>query len=329
MTQARAVRITAPGGPDKLSLDTIEIREPGPSEVLIEIAAAGVNRADCLQRKGVYPPPPGTIADVPGLEFAGIVAKVGSEVRARKVGDKVMAICSGGALATHIVLHERELLPVPVGIDLVHAAAIPEVFMTAYDALFLQARIGLGSYALIHAIGSGIGTAALQLVHAAGGTAIGTSRKADKLERVKALGLQHGILSGEAKFAERVAEITGGRLADAILDTVGASYLSENIRAVAAGGTIVTIGLLGGAKGELPLGLLVAKRAALCGSVLRSRPLEEKIALASAFARAVLPLFARGKLRPIVEDVMPMAEVAAAHTRMESDGVFGKLVLTW
>ncbi|HEY6877184.1 MAG TPA: alcohol dehydrogenase catalytic domain-containing protein, partial [Polyangiales bacterium] len=151
MTQARAVRITAPGGPDKLSLDTITIREPGPGEVLIEIAAAGVNRADCLQRKGVYPAPTGTIPDVPGLEFAGIVAKVGSEVRNRKVGDKVMAICSGGALATHIVMHERELLPVPLGIDLVHAAAIPEVFMTAFDALFLQASVGLGSVALIHA----------------------------------------------------------------------------------------------------------------------------------------------------------------------------------
>jgi putative PIG3 family NAD(P)H quinone oxidoreductase len=329
MTQARAVRITAPGGPDKLVLDQIDVREPGPTEVLVEIAAAGVNRADCLQRKGVYPPPPGVIADVPGLELAGYVAKVGSEVRTRKIGDKVMAICSGGALATHIVLHERELIPVPVGIDLVHAAAIPEVFMTAYDALFLQASVGLGSFALIHAIGSGIGTAALQLVHAAGGSAIGTSRKADKLERVKALGLEHGIVTGDAKFAERVGEITGGRYADAILDTVGASYLGENIKSLATGGTIVTIGLLGGAKGELPLGLLVGKRASLRGSVLRARPLEEKIALAASFTKAVLPLFAHGKLRPIVEDVMPMAEVQAAHARMESDALFGKLVLTW
>jgi NADPH:quinone reductase len=329
MTQARAVRITAPGGPDVLSLDTIEVREPGPTEVLVEIAAAGVNRADCLQRKGVYPAPAGVVADVPGLEFAGYVAKVGGEVRTRKVGDKVMAICAGGALATHIVMHERELVPVPVGIDLVHAAAIPEVFMTAFDALFVQAGIGLGSFALIHAIGSGIGTAALQLVQASGGTAIGTSRQAEKLERVKALGLAHGIVTGDAKFAERVGELTGGRYADAILDTVGASYLAENIKAVAPGGTIVTIGLLGGAKGELPLGLLVGKRATLRGSVLRSRPLEEKIALAHRFTLAVLPLFARGQLRPIVEDVLPMAEARAAHTRMESDALFGKIVLTW
>jgi NADPH2:quinone reductase len=329
MTQARAVRITAPGGPEKLSLDTIEVREPGPTEVLVEIAAAGVNRADCLQRKGVYPAPPGVVPDVPGLEFAGYVAKVGSEVRTRKVGDKVMAICAGGALATHIVMHERELVPVPVGIDLVHAAAIPEVFMTAFDALFVQAGIGLGSFALIHAVGSGIGTAAVQLVNAAGGTPIGTSRKADKLERVKSLGLVHGIVTGEAKFAERVGEITGGRYADAVLDTVGASYLPENIKAVAPGGTIVTIGLLGGAKGDLPLGLLVAKRATLRGSVLRSRPLEEKVTLATRFTQAVLPLFAHGQLRPIVEDVLPMAEAQAAHARMESDALFGKLVLTW
>jgi NADPH:quinone reductase len=329
MIQARAVRITAPGGPEVLSLDKFEVREPGPTEVLVEIAAAGVNRADCLQRKGVYPAPPGSPPDVPGLEFAGTVARVGSEVRARKVGDKVMAICGGGALATHIVAHERELIPVPMGIDLVHAAAIPEVFMTAYDALFLQAGIGMGDFALIHAIGSGIGTAALQLVHAVGGSAIGTSRKADKLERVKALGLEHAIETGDAKFAERVAELTGGRMANAVLDTVGASYLAENIKSVATGGTIVTIGLLGGVKADLPLGLLVQKRATLKGSVLRARPLEEKIALAVAFTRAVLPLFAHGKLRPIVEDVLPMAEAQKAHARMESDALFGKLVLTW
>lgn len=318
-----------------LVLDQLTVREPGPTEVLVEIVAAGVNRADCLQRKGVYPAPPGVVADVPGLEFAGRVAKVGSEVRTRKVGDAVMAICAGGALATHIVMHERELMPVPAGIDLVQAAAIPEVFMTAYDALFLQARLGMGQFALVHAIGSGIGTAALQLARAAGALTIGTSRKAEKLARLEALGLVHGIVTSEPLFAERVKELTGGRLAHAVLDTIGASYLSENIKAVAPGGTIVTIGMLGGARGELPLGLLVGKRATLKGSVLRSRPLEEKVALVRAFTDAVLPLFApgtsavQGGLRPIVEDVMPMADAAKAHARMESDELFGKLVLTW
>jgi NADPH:quinone reductase len=320
-----------------LVLDHIEVRDPGPTEVLVEVVAAGLNRADCLQRKGVYPAPPGTVPDVPGLEYAGRVAKVGSEVQGRKVGDAVMAICAGGALATHIVAHERELLSVPTGMDLTHAAAIPEVFMTAYDALFLQAKLGMGQFALLHAVGSGIGTAAVQLVRAAGAFSIGTTRKAEKLERLAPLGLHHGIVTEQPLFADKVKQLTGGRLAHAVLDTIGASYLAENVKAVALGGTIVTIGMLGGAKAELALGLLVAKRAALRGSVLRSRPLEEKIALARAFTEAVLPQFSadgvangvqRG-LRPIVEDVMPMAEVQKAHARMESDELFGKLVLTW
>lgn len=305
------------------------MRDPGPTEVLVEVAAAGLNRADCLQRKGVYPAPPGVAADVPGLEFAGRVARVGSEVQALKVGDEVMAIAGGATMATHIVAHERELLRVPRGLELTQAAAIPEVFLTAYDALFLQAGLGMGQVALLHAAGSGIGTAALQLVLAAGATPIGTSRKADKLERLKPLGLVHGIVTTDGSFADRVRELTQGGLAHAVLDTVGASYLGENLRALAVGGTIVTIGLLGGAKAELVLGLLVAKRACLRGSVLRSRPLEQKIALAQSFTQAVLPLFARAALRPVVEDVMPMTEVAKAHARMESDDLFGKLVLTW
>jgi len=328
-TSARAVRIKSPGGPEVLNLGTLEVRDPGPTEVLVEVVAAGLNRADCLQRRGVYAAPTGTVADVPGLEYAGHVARVGSEVQSCKVGDRVMAICAGGSMATHIVAHERELVAVPASIDLVQAAAIPEVFMTAYDALFLQAGLGMGQYALLHAVASGIGTAALQLVHAAGATAIGTSRSAAKLERMKEYGLVHGIVAGEGLFAERVKEITSGRLAHAVLDTVGAKYLGENLKAISIGGTIVTIGLLGGVKADLMLGLLVAKRATLRGSVLRSRPLEEKIALARAFTEAVLPLFEQGRLRAMVEDVMPMAEVQKAHARMESDEVFGKLVLTW
>jgi NADPH:quinone reductase len=327
--EARAVRINAPGGPEVLTLDRIEVRDPGATEVLVQVVAAGVNRADCLQRRGVYPAPKGVVQDVPGLEFAGRVAQLGSEVEGLKVGDPVMAIAAGGAMATHIVAHARELVRVPQNIDLVQAAAIPEVFMTAYDALFLQAGLGMGQFALVHAIGSGIGTAALQLIHAAGATAIGTSRKAEKLARLASLGLVHGIETTEPLFADRVKEITGGRLADAVLDTVGAKYLGENIKAVAPGGTIVVIGMLGGNKAELPLGLLVAKRAGLRGSVLRSRPLEQKIALAQTFSAAVLPLLAAGRIRPVVEDVLPMSEVQKAHARMESDELFGKLVLTW
>jgi putative PIG3 family NAD(P)H quinone oxidoreductase len=329
MPIARAVRIMGAGGPEVLKLAELEVREPAPDEVLVQIHAAGVNRADILQRKGVYPAPPGVAPDVPGLEFAGVVERVGSQVRALRAGDRVMAITGGGAMATHIVAHERELVRVPEGMSLSDAAALPEVFMTAYDAMVIQGKLAMGETVLIHAVGSGVGTAALQLANALGATPIGTTRKADKLERARALGLTHGVIAADGGFAEQVKDITGGKLAHVVLDTVGGKYLGENLKAVAPGGTIVTIGLLGGAKAELALGLLVQKRAILRGSVLRARPLEEKIALARAFERAVMPLFARGALRPVVEDVMPMEEIGKAHERLESDDTFGKLVMTW
>jgi NADPH2:quinone reductase len=326
---ARAVHIRAPGGPEVLELGELMLRDPGPHEVLVEIEAAGLNRADCLQRRGVYAAPPGVAAAVPGLEFAGRVAALGAEATRFKLGDPVMAITGGGAMATHTLAHEGELLPVPAGLTSVEAAALPEAFMTAYDALVLQGGMSLGQQVLIHAVGSGVGTAALQLALALGATPIGTSRKPDKLRRVEALGLVHGIATSDGKFAERVRELGGGRLADLILDTVGARYLAENLKALAPRGRVVVIGLLGGVNGELPLGLLVAKRATLTGSVLRSRSLGEKLELTAAFAAAVLPLFASGRLKPVIEDVLPMQAIQQAHARMESDDLFGKLVLRW
>lgn len=328
-TQARAVRIERAGGPEVLSLGTLDVADPGPSEVLVEVKAAGLNRADCLQRKGVYPAPAGTVQDVPGLEFAGVVAQVGRAVLGVRPGDKVMGITAGGAMATHLVTHERELMRMPDGMSFEQAAAIPEVFMTAYDALFLQAQLGMGQHVLIHAIASGVGTAALQLARAVGATPIGTSRSTDKLARMKALGLEHGIHTAEPVFAEQVKQITRGRMADVVLDTVGAKYLAENLKAVAVGGKVITIGLLAGVKAELALGLLVQKRASLSGSTLRARPLEEKAALAQSFARAVVPLFERGVLKPVLEQTLPMSEIQQAHARMEADETFGKLVLTW
>ncbi|MFT3928249.1 MAG: NAD(P)H-quinone oxidoreductase [Myxococcales bacterium] len=328
-TLSRAVRITQAGGPEVLSLGEIQVRDPGAQEVLVQIAASGLNRADALQRKGVYPAPAGTVPDVPGLEFSGKVAKIGADVRGFKLGDEVMGICAGGAMATHLVMHERELVRVPRGVSLVDAAAIPEVFMTAYDAMFLQAGLVMGERVLIHAVASGVGTAALQLALAVGALPIGTSRSQEKLERVKELGLEHGIVPNEQGFAEQLKGATQGALADVILDTVGAKYLAENVKAAANGGRIVTIGLLGGVKAELPLGLVVAKRVSLRGSVLRSRPLEEKAALAQAFARSVVPLFERGLLKPVIAEVMPMTEIREAHRRLEADEVIGKLVLSW
>lgn len=331
MTKARAVIIEGRGDVDVLRLAELPFREPGPGELLIEVAAAGLNRADVLQRRGFYPAPPGAPANVPGLEYAGTVATVGDGVTELVAGDRVMGIVGGGGMASHLVVHAREAIRVPDGMSLTDAAAIPEVFLTAYDALFVQAALGMGQTVLLHSIGSGVGTAALQLARAVSARVLGTSRTQDKLQRCEPLGLAagDGILVSDKRFAARVAELTAGRGVDVILDTVGATYLSENLEALASRGALVVIGLMGGASAEVALGALLQKRARVQGSVLRSRPLEEKAALAQAFARAALPLFASGALKPVVDSVLPMAEIREAHRRMEQNETFGKIVLSW
>jgi NADPH:quinone reductase len=327
-TRARAVRIREAGGPEILEIGEIEIRDPGPGEILVEVAAAGLNRADVLQRKGFYPAPPGVPADVPGLEFAGTVALAGHDSGWQE-GARVMGIVGGGGCATHLVVHGREALPVPERLSLTDAAAIPEVFLTAYDALFLQGGLSLGETCLIHAVGSGVGTAAVQLARAAGARPLGTSRTERKLERCRDLGLEDGVVVNEGAFAKAVLEKTGGRGADVVLDTVGAAYLDEDVKALAHGGRIVVVGLLGGAKGSFNLGRLLPKRGRVMGTVLRSRPLEEKATLAQAFRRAVLPGLESGALRPVVDQVAPMDAIGEAHARMERDETFGKIVLLW
>jgi putative PIG3 family NAD(P)H quinone oxidoreductase len=331
MIEAKAVVIEGKGDVDVLRIGTLQVREPGTAEVLVEIKAAGLNRADTLQRRGFYPAPPGAPPNVPGLEYAGVIAALGPGVRGLAVGDQVMGIVAGGGMASHVVVHEREAIPVPAALAIGDAAAIPEVFLTAYDALFPQAELSLGENLLVHAIGSGVGTAALQLALATGARPLGTSRTADKLERCHALGLakDDGILVSDKRFAERVAERTGKRGADVILDSVGAAYLAENVHALAQRGRIVVIGMMGGAQAELSLAALVAKRARIMGTVLRARPLEEKATLAQSFARDVLPLFERGLLRPVVDCVLPMRDIAEAHRRMEKNDTFGKIVLAW
>jgi NADPH2:quinone reductase len=328
MSQAVVIR----GAGDVSVLELAEVEPPvaGAGEVVVEIAAAGLNRADCLQRRGVYPAPPGSPPDIPGLEFAGLVAERGPGATRFAIGERVMGIAGGGAMATHIAVHERTLVPVPASLDLERAAAVPEVFMTAYDALFLQAGLAIGDDVLIHAVGSGVGTAAVQLAVRAGARAIGTSRDEGKLDRCRALGMSEGILvDGERRFADRVRALTGGHGAAIILDSIGAAYLEENVRALAGGGRLVVIGLLGGASAPLPLGLLLARRGRVLGTVLRSRPLEEKAELAQAFIAHVLPLFTDGRLVPVVDSVMPMSEVREAHRRMEKNDTFGKIVLRW
>jgi len=320
MIRVRAVRYRAAGGPEVIELVERELRDPGPGEILVRVAAAGLNRADVVQRRGHYPAPPGAIADVPGLEYAGEVEAVGPEVRRWKAGDRVMGIVGGGAMSSHVIVHEREAIPVPEGLSLHDAAAVPEVFLTAWDAL-AQARMRMGDRVLIHAVGSGVGTAALQLALAAGAQPVGTSRSREKLDRCAALGLREGILAEGGRFADRA------KGADVILDTVGAAYAAENAKAIAPRGRWVVIGLLGGAAGDFPLGVLLGKRVTLVGTVLRARPLEEKAALAQAFAHEVVPLFAAGRLRPVVDEVVPVERVAEAQERMERNETFGKIVV--
>ncbi len=310
-----------------LSIEGYECRHAGPGEVRVSVAAAGLNRADCLQRRGFYPAPPGAPKDIPGLEFAGTVSDVGEGAR-WSVGDRVMGIVAGGAMATELVVHGRELIPVPANLELHAAAALPEVFATAHDALFGHARLRMGETVLVHAIASGVGTAALQLAHSVGARVVGTSRSTEKLDRCAELGLEFAVNTRSGSFAKEVAALapTG---CDVVLDTIGAKYLEENLQVLARQGRIVTLGLLGGAKGEINLGALLAKRATWMGSVLRARPLEEKAGLAQIFRREMVPLFERGALVPVVDAVLPMEEVAEAHRRMDHNETFGKIVLTW
>lgn len=328
--RARCVIYSGAGDASVITLGERDVRAPGPGEIRVRVAAAGLNRADVLQRKGFYPAPPGAPADVPGLEYAGHVEALGEGVSEWKTGDAVMGIVAGGGMSTHVVVHAREAIPVPAGLSIEEAAAIPEVFLTAWDALFAQAGMRAGQVVLLHAVGSGIGTAALQLARAVSAIAVGTSRTREKLERARALGLTHAIevSRGEAAFAAALDREVG-RGADVILDAVGAAYLGENVRALAPRGMIVVIGLLGGTSGALPMGALLAKRARIVGTVLRARPLEEKAALARAFAAEAVPLFERGVLRPVVGEVVAMDRVGEAQGRMERDETFGKIVLTW
>lgn len=328
MNRMRAVVIREAGGPQVLELQERPVPRPGPGEVRVAVVAAGCNRADVLQRRGLYPAPPGVPDDVPGLEFAGHVAELGADVRGVREGDAVMGLVAGGAQAEQLVVDAAQLLPVPAGLDLVQAAALPEALGTAWDATVLQGGLAPGDVALIHAVGSGIGTAALQLVRALGATPIGTSRSARKLEACRDLGLQHAVLAADGRFLEALRAL-GLPRPRVILDTVGAAYLDQNLRALAPRGTLVTIGLLGGARAELDLGRLLASRATLVGSVLRSRPTDEKRALAAALRADVLPLVADGRVRPVIDATLTFDDVARAHERLEHDDTFGKLVLRW
>jgi NADPH:quinone reductase len=325
----RAIVLTAPGPPSVL----VERRRPTPAphagQIRVRVHASALNRADLLQRRGAYPAPPGAPPDIPGLEYAGEVDRLGNGVTRWRDGDRVMGIVGGGGHAEYVVVHEHEAIPMPDRMTFEHAAAIPEVFLTAYDALTRQARVTTGERVLIHAVGSGVGTAAVQLARADGLTTYGTSRSAEKRDRAHALGLEHAVDSLSGRWADDVLSLTRGEGVHVILDLVGGEYLGGNVRVLARRGRLVLIGLTAGARAELDMGLVLRKRLHIIGTVLRSRTLEEKIALARAFTDQVVPLFSAGRLRPVVDAVYSFGDIRVAHERLEANESFGKLVLRW
>jgi putative PIG3 family NAD(P)H quinone oxidoreductase len=323
----RAISIASFGGPEVLQLVERPAPEPARGEVRVRVRACGVNRADLLQRMGRYPAPPDAPADVPGLEFAGEVEALGSGVTDLRVGQRVFGLVSGGAYAERVVVHARALAHIPEGLDFTEAAAVPEAFITAYDAMVDQAHLAAGEVLLVSAVGSGVGTAAAQIARAIGARSIGTSRTDDKLARAKALGMDDGIVPENGQFAAKVRALTAGRGADVVLELLGGPYVNEDLACLAPRGRIVLVGLLAGVSADLDFARLMGLRADLRGTMLRNRPLEEKIAAAQSFARHVVPLLALGKLRPVVDRVFPLAGAATAHAHMASNAGFGKIVL--
>jgi len=330
----RAVVITSHGGVEGIGVGEVPT-PPGPTadRVRVRVHAAGLNRADILQRRGHYPAPPGYPQNIPGLEFAGEVQAVGEAVHAWKIGDRVFGITASGAQAEYVVVPESNLARVPAQLSWEEAGAMPEVFITAHDALFTRAGLQMGERVLVHAVASGVGTAAVQLAHAAGATVYGTSRSADKLERMRdlKLGLDESVAipDAPAKFVETVHQWTNGAGVDVIVDLVGGSYFPASLEALSARGRVICIGTTAGAKSEIDLGLVMRKRAAIIGTMLRARSIEEKADAIRRFAAAVLSLVSHGRIRPVIDRVYPADQVREAHERIESNASVGKIVLTF
>jgi putative PIG3 family NAD(P)H quinone oxidoreductase len=321
----QAVVITRFGGPEVLALQTVETPEPVGDWVRVRVRAAGLNRADLAQRAGFYPAPAGYPQNIPGMEFAGEVDALGSFVSRWKVGQRVMGLVGGGAQAEYVLAHEGQLIEIPENLDFVQAAAIPEVFITAHDALFTQANLKMGERLLVHAAGSGVSTAAIQLARAAGATVYGTSRTPSKLEQAKKLGLEVGL--ADTNFAAEIKQLTNDEGVHVVLDYVGASYMQQNLAALSSWGRLVFLATLGGAQANVDLGVVMAKRLQIRGCTLRSRTLEEKLQVVGLFAAQTMPLFANATLIPIVEEVFPWHDIAKAHTVMAENRNFGKLIL--
>ncbi len=323
----KAVYIKSFGGPENLEVrDVPDLPNANGKGVLIRVKAAGLNRADLLQRRGLYPPPAGYSPQIPGLEFAGEIEQLGEDVAGWKVGDRVFGITAGEAQAERILIDSSLLAEIPANLSYFEAAAIPEAFITAHDAIFTQGSLQKGETLLVHAVGSGVGLAAVQLAAAFGAKTIGTSRTADKLERAKRFGLDEAILTGEsAEFTAILRSKNGG--VDVVLDLVGAAYFAENLECLLPKGRLVLVGLTSGRKAEFDLGQALTKRLKIIGTTLRGRSLEEKAEATRKFSQEVVPLIADGKIVPNVDKIFPVAEVAAAHEYLDSNVSFGKVIL--
>jgi len=327
----KAVVITRFGGPEVLEIRDVPEPTPGPDEVLVHVRSTALNRADLLQRLGQYPAPPGATQNIPGLEFAGEVAELGANAHRWSKGDRVMGIIGGGAHAEFVTVHQDALAVVPPNLDWPAAGGVPEVFMTAHDAL-QQAGFKAGENVLVHAVGSGVGLAATQLVRALGGRAFGTSRTPDKIERAKQFGLGSGFAVPEPSSLTRLSEfakdVTGGGGFDVVLDLNGGPYFAASLEAMAMRGRIILIGGVAGGRADVDLYQILRKRLHIIGTVMRARSLEEKIATTNAFGEEVVPLLAQGSIQPVIDSVFPLEKVQDAHRRLESNETFGKVVLT-
>ncbi len=319
----QAITLPSFGGPESLVLAEVDDPVPGPGEVLVDVAATAVNRADVMQRQGFYAPPPGA-SPYPGLECAGTIAALGEGVAGWAVGDEVCALLSGGGYAEKVAVPAGQLLPVPAGLSLQQAAALPEVACTVWSNVFMRAALQPGELLLVHGGASGIGTMAVQLAARAGARVVATVGSPDKAERVRALGAERAVLYRDEDFVQVVREAGG---ADVVLDVMGASYLARNVEALADGGRLVVIGLQGGRTGELDLGALLAKRGSVHATALRSRPPAQKAAIVQAVLAGVWPAVEAGEVQPVVDRVLPLAEAPEAHRALEASEHVGKIVL--
>ncbi len=322
----RAVVVAEPGGPEQLHVEERPDPHAGDGEVLVRVIGAGVNRADLLQRQGFYPPPPGA-SDILGLEASGVIVDVGAHVTDFSQGDEVMALLEGGGYAELVAVRASQVVHVPDSIDLIDAGGIPEVFITAHDALFTRGRLAHGETVLIHGGGGGVGTAAIQLARQHGCRVIVTAGSAAKLARCMELGADVGIDYKTEDFVARTRELTDGRGADVVIDVMGASYLERNLGVVASDGRIVVIGMQGGTHTDIDLGVMMRRRVSLISTALRARPAEQKATIVAAFAADVVPALRNGTLQPVIDRLLPFDAAAEAHRLMEAGGAVGKIVL--